>query len=176
MRRILTKIFFLTTLTLWAATGGVLAETTATAAAQAFPEIPGITMPDRFPNACVDCHKAYPDKKMDFRLTSVLRKWEKEVDPEFLSKGQAAAPAGVTLTGKHPDVQEDVKTIPTDCLKCHASDSKQAPPFSRLLHLIHLENEKDNHFLAKYGGQCTHCHKLDTRSGRWGLGSGTAVW
>ncbi|HOY68100.1 MAG TPA: hypothetical protein PLP29_14520 [Candidatus Ozemobacteraceae bacterium] len=147
-----------------------------TASAPAFPQIPGVTAPDQRPNACVDCHREYPDTKADYRLTTVLKHWETAVDPKYFAKGKAAAPAGVPLTGKHPDVREGVKTIPTDCLQCHRSDSTTVPPFSRLLHLIHLENSRENHFLANYGGQCTHCHKLDPETGHWGLGSGTAVW
>ncbi|HEY9068949.1 MAG TPA: hypothetical protein VIV61_01760 [Candidatus Ozemobacteraceae bacterium] len=149
---------------------------TDTVSEPAFPQIPGITAPDQRPNACVNCHREYPEKKADFRLTTVLKNWETGVAPKFLVKGKAAAPAGATLTGKHPDVREEVKTIPTDCLRCHGNDSATVPPFSRLLHLIHLENSRDNHFLSVYGGQCTHCHKLNHETGRWGLGSGTAIW
>ena len=135
-------------------------------------DIPGITTPDKTPHACVDCHINHPEMKMDFRLTKTLAQWQAGVTPEILGKAKAATLAGAALTGKHPDVQALVKTIPDDCLMCHSRDSKQAPPFSRLLHAIHLVGGKDNHFLSMLNGTCTNCHKLDEKTGAWRVGSG----
>jgi hypothetical protein len=135
-------------------------------------DIPSITTPDRTPHACVDCHKIYPERKMDFRLTTILAGWKNGVDPDILEKAQAAAPDGRTLTGKHPDISALIKTIPDDCFMCHARDSRVAPPFTRLLHAIHLVGGKENHFLTVANGTCTSCHKLDQKTGAWGLGSG----
>ena len=134
-------------------------------------DFPGITTPDKTPQACVDCHKNYPEKKKDFSLTAVLARWKDKCEPEVMAKAQAAAPAGITLKGKHPDVTALVKIIPDDCLMCHSRDSKTVPPFARMLHLIHLTDKADNHFLSKAKGTCTSCHKLDEKSGTWRVGS-----
>jgi hypothetical protein len=136
-------------------------------------DIPGITTPDRTPHACVDCHANHPEMKMDFRLTTVLAKWHTAgADSGILEKARAAAPEGRIPTGKHPDIQALVKVIPDDCFMCHVRDSRVAPPFTKLLHEIHLVGGKDNHFLTKANGACTSCHKLDEKTGMWHLGSG----
>ena len=136
------------------------------------PSMPGITTDDPRPRACVECHRDIPDMGKDFRLTVLLGKWENGADPKYLEKAQAAMPAGKKLSGKHPDIRKIVSTIPTDCLMCHWRESEKAPPFSRMLHLVHLVGGKDNHYLMKYKGECLNCHKLDQRNGHWGLGNG----
>jgi hypothetical protein len=135
-------------------------------------DIPSITTPDRTPHACVDCHKNYPEMKKDFRLTVILAGWRNGTDPDIVKKASACAPAGVTLQGRHPDVSALVKVIPNDCLMCHSRNSSSAPPFAKLLHAIHLEGGAENGFLARANGTCTSCHKLDQKTGTWGLGSG----
>jgi hypothetical protein len=135
-------------------------------------DIPGITTPDRTPNACVNCHKNYPEMKRDFRLTAILAGWKNGTDPDIFEKARACAPVGVTLKGKHPDVSELIKIIPNDCLMCHSRNSSSAPPFAKLLHAIHLVGGEENGFLARAGGTCTSCHKLNQKTGTWGLGSG----
>jgi hypothetical protein len=135
-------------------------------------DIPGITTPDRTPHACVDCHANHPEMKMDFRLTKVLASWKDSVPAEILKKAQAIAPEGRKLNGKHPDIKDLVKVIPNDCFMCHVRDSKVAPPFTKLLHAIHLEDGEKNHFLTRANGTCTSCHKLDQKTGTMGLGSG----
>jgi hypothetical protein len=135
-------------------------------------DIPGITTPDRTPHACVDCHKKYPEMNIDFHLTTILAAWKNGVDPEILEKARVSAPAGRPILGKHPDISALVKVIPDDCLMCHTRDSSAAPPFSKLLHAIHLGGGKENGFLARANGTCTSCHKLDEKTGTWHLGSG----
>jgi hypothetical protein len=135
-------------------------------------DIPSITTPDRTPNACINCHKNYPEMKKDFRLTVILAGWRNGTDPDIFEKAKACAPEGVTLKGKHPDISALVKTIPNDCLMCHSRNSTSAPPFTKLLHLIHLTGGAENGFLARANGTCTSCHKLDQKTGTWGLGSG----
>ena len=135
-------------------------------------DIPGITTPDRTPHACVDCHANHPEMKMDFRLTKVLASWKDSVPPEILKKAQIIAPDGRKLSGRHPDIKDLVRIIPTDCFMCHVRDSKVAPPFTKLLHAIHLEGGEKSHFLTRANGTCTSCHKLDEKTGTMGLGSG----
>lgn len=135
-------------------------------------DIPSITTPDRTPNACVDCHKVYPEMKFDGRLSTVIAGWKVKPDLKILEKARAAAPIGKTITGEHPDIKALVKTIPDDCLMCHVRDSRVAPPFAKLLHEIHLVGGKENHFLTLANGTCTSCHKLDQKTGTWRLGSG----
>lgn len=135
-------------------------------------DIPGITTTDRTPHACVDCHANHPEMKMDFRLTTVLASWDTAAPPEIVKKAQAVAPSGRKLKGRHPDVGNLVTVVPDDCLMCHVRDSKIAPPFTKLLHAIHLTGGEKNHFLTKANGTCTSCHKLDVKTGTWGLGHG----
>jgi len=142
------------------------------AAAPKLSDIPSITTPDRTPGACINCHKNYPEMKKDFRLTVILAGWRNGTDPDIFEKAKACAPEGVTLKGRHPDISALVKTIPTDCLMCHSRNSTVAPPFAKLLHLIHLTGGAENGFLARANGTCTSCHKLDQKTGTWGLGSG----
>ncbi|PIQ23311.1 hypothetical protein COW36_08185 [bacterium (Candidatus Blackallbacteria) CG17_big_fil_post_rev_8_21_14_2_50_48_46] len=139
------------------------------------PQIPGITAPDQKPSACVDCHKNYPEMKFDARLTVVLKGWQKAADEKILAKAQGTMPAGIKLEGKHPDVSHLIKTIPNDCLMCHSTQTstpQRVPEFRKMIHAIHLVGGKDNHFISNYGGTCTHCHKLDPKTGAWSIGSG----
>jgi hypothetical protein len=103
-----------------------------------------------------------------------LAQWKNGVDPKIFEKAKAAATAGVTLSGKHPDVSAMIKIIPDDCLKCHMRNSLMVPPFAKLLHAIYLVGGMENPFLAYYRGTCTNCHKLDQKTGAWHIGSGEA--
>jgi cytochrome c553 len=149
---------------------------TARVAAQAPPPqapraIPGITAEDRFPRACVSCHVALPDGQ-DVRLSTVMTGLREGTDSLLLANAQAAAPPGLRLTGKHPDASRALANIPTGCLTCHGRNATLAPPFNRLIHRIHLTGGEANHFLTMFGGECTHCHKLDPASGAWSIPSG----
>jgi hypothetical protein len=135
-------------------------------------EVPGINAPDRFPLACVACHLDYKDLGLDVRLSTQLRRWCDGADPRLLAAAQDAAPAGLLLTGRHPDAAEALADIPDACLACHGEDAVDAPPFARLMHRLHLEPRPDNAFLAMFQGECTHCHKLDVASGVWRVPSG----
>jgi hypothetical protein len=130
-------------------------------------KIPAITAEDRYPGACVDCHINYTDMNMDTRLSTLMQAWYKEVDPRLLEKIRPAAPKGLELTGKHPDAADALREIPKGCLKCHYKNSKKAPPFAGMIHLIHLSGGEENHFLTLFQGECTHCHKLDVVTGKW---------
>lgn len=138
-------------------------------------QIPALNAPDLFPRGCVDCHVDRPDLKMDTRLSSLMRGLAGGARPELLAAAQAAAPAGLTLTGKHPDAEAALADIPRNCLECHGATSQEAPPFGRLVHRIHLTGGEQNHFLTLFQGECTHCHKLDAASGEWMLPSGQEV-
>ena len=133
--------------------------------------IPGITAPDPYPQACVSCHVVLPDG-MDVRLSALVKQWTDGADSVLLAKAQSAAPAGLTLTGKHPDVSSTLGDIPAGCLGCHGRNATLAPPFTRLLHRIHLVGGESNIFVSMLGGECTYCHKLDMASGAWSIPSG----
>lgn len=138
----------------------------------AFPparKVPGISAEDVFPRACVSCHAVVPQK--DARLSTFMKQAEVAVEPGLLAKAQAAAPSGVTLKGKHPSLGASMGAVPGSCLKCHGKDSRHAPPFARLLHLVHLEGGEQNHFMTLFQGECTHCHKLDAKTGVWSVPS-----
>lgn len=133
--------------------------------------IPGINAKDPFPQGCVDCHLNYVDMKMDTRFVTLLGRWAVEVEAELLAKAQSSAPDGVTLTGKHPPATDALKDVPAGCLTCHGKNSKKAPPFSRLIHSVHLVGGEQNNFMTLFQGECTFCHKMDTTTGAWSVRS-----
>jgi cytochrome c2 len=110
---------------------------------------------DKSPNGCVDCHKGDSD------LLTVLAPLKTAVPPAFAELAKKAAPEGMALKGKHPDVAAK-KNIPQDCLTCHKADSKLAPSLNRLAHLSHLVGGEK---FAKAGGSCASCHKLNADTG-----------
>jgi len=127
---------------------------------------------DAYPNACIDCHVVYKDKGLDERFSVALKQWTTgKVDPGLLAKAKASAPAGLVLKGKHPAAEDSLEDIPGACLDCHSSGSKKAPPFSRLIHLIHLTGAKTS-YVTNFKSECMHCHKLDPQTGEWSLPSG----
>jgi len=131
-------------------------------------KIPGITAPDQFPGGCVDCHKNYPEMKLDVRISTLMQGWTNGVEATFLEKMQPLAPAGLQLKGRHPAVSAAMlEDIPGSCLKCHGESAKKAPALGQMMHVIHLGGVKDGHFLSIFQGECTHCHKLDSATGMW---------
>lgn len=128
--------------------------------------IPGINAEDRYPHGCVDCHIHYVDMQLDTRFSTMLRAWAEEVPAPLLAKARAVAPAGLTLTGKHPEAAQSLQDVPAACLECHGAASEVAPPFASLLHSVHLVGGDTNHFMTLFQGECTHCHKLDLATGR----------
>jgi hypothetical protein len=135
-------------------------------------KIPGINAEDPFPKGCIDCHVNMPERRLDTRFSTLLTEWSEKVDPGLLAKAQAAAPAGITLKGKHPSAASALHDIPARCLHCHGSQSKKAPPFERLMHSIHLTGGDESHFMTVFQGQCTFCHKLNLETGAWSIPSG----
>ncbi|GGB89239.1 hypothetical protein GCM10011352_14030 [Marinobacterium zhoushanense] len=135
-------------------------------------QIPGIIAPDQFPQGCVDCHVNRPDLKRDVRLSTVMRHWQDKVDPMFLARIRPFVPVNMELAGKHPAFEAESADIPQACLQCHENTSEPAPPLGPLLHGLHLVGGEENHFLSKFQGECTLCHKLNAQTGEWSLGSG----
>ena len=135
-------------------------------------QIPGITAEDQFPLGCVDCHLNYTDMNMDTRISTLMAQWTESVPPALLAKAQAAAPEGLTLKGKHPDVSSMMGNIPKSCLTCHGKTSKTAPPFARMLHALHLTGGDQSPYTTIFQGECTHCHKLSAANGEWSIPSG----
>jgi len=134
--------------------------------------IPGLTADDPHPNACVDCHVVMTEPPMDVRLSTQMAQWNEKVEPRVLAAAKAAAVDPEKITGKHPKAAGALKNIPAGCLVCHGKDSKNAPPFARMIHLIHLTGGDANPYMTFYQGDCTHCHKLDTATGAWRIPSG----
>ena len=131
-----------------------------------------VSAADAFPMGCVSCHTVDKAKGADHRLSVALKEWTLgKIDAGLLAKSKASAPAGVTLKGKHPSAEDSLDDIPGACLDCHDSGSKKAPPFSQLLHLVHLTGA-NNAFVTTFKGDCTHCHKLETKTGGWSMPSG----
>jgi len=133
----------------------------------------GLAAGDPFPKGCVSCHTVDKAKGTDHRLSVALAQWTAgKVDAGLLAQSKASAPAGVVLKGKHPAAEDSLEDIPGACLDCHDSGSKKAPPFSQLLHLVHLTGGTNNAFVTTFKGDCTHCHKLDAKTGVWSMPSG----
>jgi hypothetical protein len=135
-------------------------------------QIPGITAKDTFPGGCVDCHAVTKDG--DMRLSTALAKWKGEVPAPLLAKAKAASADPAKVKGKHPPTPNPKANIPQSCLTgCHKKGSTIAPPFTQLVHAIHLSGGGQNLFLTKFQGECTHCHKLDQKTGGWKIGNGS---
>jgi len=57
-------------------------------------------------------------------------------------------------------------------MPCHGRQSSIAPPFARMIHAIHFTRGATNNFVRFFGGECTHCHKLNVAKGQWTIPSG----
>jgi len=134
--------------------------------------IPSITAEDQFPNACVDCHINYVEMNMDTRLSTLMTRWSKAVEPAILEIAQAVAGPDLPLLGVHPLVDTASNDIPTVCLGCHQLGGNGVVPLAPLLHKIHLTPGNGEVFLSVFQGECTHCHKLDQATGRWQIPRG----
>lgn len=128
---------------------------------------------DPYPNGCVSCHVLDKSKGKDERLSVALKQWTAgKIEPGLLAKSKASSPAGLTLKGKHPAADDSLEDIPGACLDCHDTGSKKAPPFARLLHLVHLVGGTNNAYVTTYKSDCMSCHKLSTQTGEWSMPSG----
>jgi len=136
-------------------------------------QIPGVTAADQFPRGCVDCHVKRPDLDKDVRLSAQMRQWQDQVDPILLARVRAFSPSNMRIQGRHPEMPGGLADIPNDCLSCHSKTSDSAPPFGRLLHGLHLAGGAENHFVAIFQGECTHCHKLVAATGSFKLANGS---
>ncbi len=60
---------------------------------------------------------------------------------------------------KHSSVKEDIN----NCYLCHGKRGD----LGKFMHRGHLAEGND--FVKTYGGSCTHCHKVDAKTGEVGL-------
>ena len=135
------------------------------------PAIPGLTVEDRFPGACVDCHIVVPDGGMDERLSTRLRGMSEQVDPTMLARVRAVLPASTRIMGRHPRLANPIfQNIPANCFTCHRQMT--LPQLGPMLHAIHLTGASGNRYVTLFGGQCTNCHKFNAINGRWSIPSG----
>jgi cytochrome c553 len=125
---------------------------------------------DAYPTGCVSCHVVGKDQ-VDRRVGTMLKAWTAgKIDADLLAKTKASMPAGVAVKGKHPSADDSLEDVPGACLDCHGPDSKKAPSFARLMHLVHLTGAK-NEFVTNHKGDCSTCHKLNVQNGEWTLPS-----
>lgn len=129
--------------------------------------IPGITVEDQFPLACVDCHIDYTELQLDARLSTLMARWAEEVDPAVVESARAVTDPSVQLTGVHPTVDGARDDIPAACFDCHRSDAGDEVPLIPLLHKFHFGGGSEAVFLTVFQGECTHCHKFDGTTGQW---------
>lgn len=128
---------------------------------------------DPFPDGCVSCHVLDKAKGVDHRLSTAMAGWMSgKIEPGLLAKSKASAPKGVTLKGRHPAAEDALDDIPGACLDCHDTGSTKAPPFSQLLHLVHLVGGEANAYVTHFKSDCRNCHKLNAETGAWSLPSG----
>lgn len=135
-------------------------------------QIPGITAKDAYPNGCVDCHVA--GKTGDMRISVLMAKYATAVPPGLIDKAKASSPAALAarIKGKHMPVPNPKANVPQSCMTaCHKKGSTVAPPFAQLMHTIHLQGSAQNTFLTTHKGECTFCHKLDSKTGAWKIAS-----
>jgi len=143
------------------------------AAEESLPEIPTVTVEDRVPGGCVDCHVNRPEDNMDVRISTHMERWFERVEPKLLERVRAAAKKPERLTGRHPRLRsETYRNIPDNCRGCHGRQPDDNLPLAPMLHALHLNGGEGNHFLTIFKGGCTHCHKFDPGSGRWAMPSG----
>jgi len=134
--------------------------------APAIRQIPGLTSKDAYPNGCVDCHVV--GKGADMRISALMATWTSAVPVALTEKARAASVDASKIKGKHPAMANVKANVPQTCLAgCHKPGSTIAPPFARLMHVIHLVGGNGNRFLTANQGECTHCHKLDQKTGTW---------
>jgi hypothetical protein len=146
-------------------------QTPAAAQSAAVPQIPGITAKDVYPNGCVDCHVAAKDG--DTRISVLVTQWTTAVPAALVAKTRASSADASKIKGKHLAVPNVKANIPQSCLlACHKKGSTIAPSFAQLMHTIHLAGGAQNKFLTVNKGECTHCHKLDQKTGAWKMASG----
>jgi hypothetical protein len=93
------------------------------------------------------------------------------VEPKLLAAARAAATDSTRIKGRHPKVISTRADFPGACLGCHGRSGTMAPSFARMIHLIHLTGGDANVYLGQYQGDCTHCHKLDQKTGKWSVPS-----
>jgi hypothetical protein len=138
--------------------------------APAIRQIPGLTSKDAYPNGCVDCHVA--GKDADMRISALMATWTKAVPVALAEKARSASVDASKIKGKHPAMANVKANVPQTCLAaCHKPGSTIAPPFARLMHVIHLVGGNGNRFLTANQGECTHCHKLNPKTGAWNAAS-----
>ena len=108
------------------------------------------------------------------RLSALQAKWTSAVPAALVEKARASSIDPSRIKGKHlPMVSNAKANLPQSCLgACHKRGSTIAPPFAQLMHMIHLTGGSQNRFLTAYQGECTHCHKLDQKTGAWKMASG----
>jgi len=134
-------------------------------------QVPGLNAPDPFPNGCVDCHINMKERNLDTRFSTLMAKWADGVEPRLLAAAKAAAADSTKIKGKHLKLSVAKMEIPDGCLKCHGSSSTAAPPFARLMHLVHLTGGDANPYMEHFNGDCTPCHKLNKQTGTWSVAS-----
>ena len=138
---------------------------------QATRQIPGLTAKDEFPDGCVGCHIVAKDG--DMRIGAMAEKWKTAVPAPLLAKAKASSSDASKVKGKHPSIPNVQANTPQTCLAaCHKRGSTIAPPFAQLMHAIHLTGGAQNKFLTMFQGECTHCHKMDQKTGTWKIASG----
>lgn len=103
--------------------------------------------PDSYPQGCVDCHKADGPGLLGTLLAEI----------------------------KHRNVDKQTAKVPGDCLECHGADGDYIP-LSEAVHLVHFEDPAKNPFVVEHGGNCLHCHALDTKTGIVTVKSGPKNW
>ena len=76
---------------------------------------------------------------------------------------------------KHRDISGKVAVVPDDCKSCHTEGSG-LESMSMISHSMHYASGSSSGFVAKYGGQCLHCHAMATGTGAVTVKTGPKNW
>ena len=140
------KMISLVSITVVFLLGGALALVWANDA----PELSGITVEDKYPNGCIDCHNDAGGEEIR-RLDVILE----ELD--------------------HTNVSALTKIVPDDCARCH-KEGTSIGGLNKQTHRIHYENPSENDFIDDFQGECLACHALNSATGEVTTKSGLKNW
>lgn len=135
--------------------------------------VAGLDNRDSFPRGCVDCHVVLPEEQRDVRISTIMKNLAERVDPRLQARLAKGATGKAGLHGRHPALLSDSLEIPAICQNCHRADSATVPPFAEMMHLIHLADSEDNHYISLFNGDCSFCHKFDPYAGTFSVPSHT---
>ena len=75
----------------------------------------------------------------------------------------------------HRDIAGKVTVVPDDCKSCH-TEASGLESMSMISHSMHYASGSSSEFIARYGGDCLHCHAMATGTGAVTVKKGNKNW